>query len=155
MLSRLKDFGEAVAASITSFSSLPASFAYLPDMYTIPDGGGVIVSPASHTMTPESRGVWRESFSVQAVILAVVTSANNEDVDAYSEIAESIKDAFLGGFIETGSESYRVESVISSGTTVLSSSQIEGGVIDSKILGESCIVQIPVIIEADRFIEES
>lgn len=149
-MSKSKDLGTIIAETLESLTSVPAAFTFVPS-YTAAQGPSIIVSPVSTAVTRTTRDANTEAAVFQAVIVSPVTAYDESVIDALFEVVETIKDNLTGSFISTTNNVYYVTTVTSSGTTALSSLDVEGGLIDSKQLGECCLFQSPVIVELVRY----
>lgn len=149
-MSESLDIGLSIASTIAELTTVPASFAFVPS-YAPQAGPAFVVSPVSSSYTKEARDGGREALTFQAVLMATVNDIEASTLDPFYVAVETLKSRLPGAYVSTSTKDYYISGVISSGSTALSSSEIEGGLIDSKQLGECCLFQSPIIIELIRY----
>lgn len=147
-MSKIKALGNEIALAVGTITGIETTFTYAP----IVDGEDrVFITPISQSYEVETRESWKELVSFQILVVSVVDEADDELVDGIVHVVQNIKDALMGAKVSTDEDSYYATSIVSSGTTVLSSSEIPGGLIDSQQYGDCLVVQCPVVVEFQRF----
>lgn len=105
------------------------------------------VTPISSETTRVARDGVSNTVTVQLLTCCYVTSHNDSLVEDLLNQAEDLKATLIGGVLsDPQGMDWLVDSAECAGTQFLSSTQMQGGLIDSREFEENFIVQIPLVI---------
>lgn len=127
--------------------SIQADYTLAPSYNTEEKGEQYFVTPlSSETMRVARDGV-SNTVTVQILTCCYVTSHNDSVVEDLLNQTEDLKEVLIGGVLtDVQSSNWLIDEATCSGTQFLSSSMLQGGLIDSKEFEENFVVQIPLVI---------
>lgn len=127
--------------------SIQAGYSLAPSYDTEEKGPQYFVTPLSSETTRVARDGVSNTVTIQILTCCYVMSHNDSIVEDLLNQTEDLKAIIIGGVLtDNQNMEWLVDEASCSGTQFLSSSMMQGGLIDSKEFEENYVVQIPLVI---------
>lgn len=146
MAIRVKSICDELIAFLTS-QTVDASYSLAPQYDTEMKGAQYFVTPLSSETARTARDGVSNTVTIQVLTCCYVTSHSDAIVEILLDQTEDLKEALIGGVLtDAQGNEWLVDEASCSGTQFLSSSMMQGGLIDSKEFEENYVVQIPLVV---------
>lgn len=146
MAIRVKSICDELIAFLAS-QTVDARYSLAPQYDTETKGAQYFVTPLSSETARTARDGVSNTVTVQILTCCYVTSHSDAIVEILLDQTEDLKEALIGGVLtDAQGNEWLVDEATCSGTQFLSSSMMQGGLIDSKEFEENYVVQIPLVV---------
>lgn len=134
-------------ASFLATQTIHANYSLAPQYDTEAKGDQYFITPLSSETARIARDGVSNTVTVQILTCCYVTSHDDSVIEDLLNQTEDLKAALIGGVLtDSQGVEWMVDEATCSGTQFLSSSMMQGGLIDSKEFEENYVVQIPLVV---------
>lgn len=146
MAIRVKSICNELITFLTS-QTVDARYSLAPVYDTEVKGVQYFVTPLSSETVRIARDGVSNTVTIQVLTCCYVTSHDDSIIEILLDQTEDLKASLIGGVLtDAQGMEWLGDEATCSGTQFLSSSMMQGGLIDSKEFEENYVVQIPLVV---------
>lgn len=148
-MTRVKNICDEIINYLAT-QGITATYSITPWYDTEIGGFQTFVTPLSSEIARTARDGVAYNLTIQILVCKAVDGHSDADIQTTIDNIEDLKENMIGAIISVDDNEWLVDNVANSGTQFLSSSELRGGLVDSRELEEYYVLQTPVLMNLRR-----